>query len=97
MYSCWTCQGTGVVEITDLSHHTDCNSTEFCELNCPIAFPVQERCDACNGTRWVFYATLKARIIHDVKDNLRAVEILENYKEKSCQVYQKKMKLNLVH
>ena len=77
-YPCWECQGQGYHEDYEDDHQVDCQGD--C-VNCPIQVPIQEPCLECLASGLVVYSTLKDQVTHGVIDNLRVIELLEEYKD----------------
>jgi len=88
LYSCWVCQGTGEHEWVDQAHAEDCN--ENCCSSCPVQIRQAAPCVDCQGSGLVTYEKLKQQLVHEIKDNLVAIDILEHYKEEACQRYSQK-------
>lgn len=78
LYACWMCQGQGYREWYRDEHDSNCDG--FNCSSCPIQVPTQDPCEDCAGSSLVIYKHLKQQVLHDVPDNLRAIEILEAYK-----------------
>ncbi len=76
MYSCWVCQGTGVEYWIDPAHSGSCNG-DNCGDECPTGVQYEEPCCHCSGKGLITYDDLKRQLVHEIKDNLVMIDILE--------------------